>query len=390
MANEDEATWVGGGSFKVDREKALEKLAAYGLQDKDRFLQTWIRAAVANEATRIEIHSSKESLEIEFDGRGFTYDDLRDPYSVLFEGQKEGTEDRRYLAIGILTLLPAKPGAIDLFYGIPGKRFRTTITETTGEKTTRLKEEDRKTRIRVLSLNGSLHSDSAAAASGSVSAVSPARVFINDQEIQRPRHGKTPGVWVEERGFRAWVNLPVDNNPGSLIELSVDGVSLETLQMHDHDIPVRAIVDSSEVSMNADHSRVVQNDRYRALSRKIEATARKLVDFAMRRLKNEFDKDEWNDRAAFWLRSLTDRFLMDDHQHDMKDPFKKLLWECPLYRTVGKEVLSLIQIRRKEQKEGAVRCVVSSSKPADDGSGALWCKDRDEFNSLVARFALAD
>ncbi len=388
--DEDEATWVGGGSFKVDREKALEKLAAYGLRGTHRFLETWVRAAVANEATRIEIRTTQEGLEIEFDGRGFTYDQLKDPYGVLFGKDKESTRDCRYLAIGILTLLPAKPGAIDIFYGIPGERFRTTITHAKGETTTRLKEEDRKTRIRVVSLEQTHHIGNALTGAEGMPKMCPARVFINGKESPRlPRCAEEPGAWVEDKGFRAWIGLPSDTQPGSFIELSVDGVVLDWIRMDDHDIRVHASVDTRDVAMNADHSKAVQNDRYRALSKKIQTASKALVEFAGTRLKKDFELDDWNSRAVRWLRDLADRILMD-YELDLDDPFKKALWGCPLYRTVGEKVLSLAEIRQLEEKNGKVRTIVSDSKPQDDKSDTLWCRDSDEFNSLVARFALDD
>jgi len=41
------ARLVGSGSFKVDRQRALEKLKEFQLPDPDMFLLPWIRCAVA-------------------------------------------------------------------------------------------------------------------------------------------------------------------------------------------------------------------------------------------------------------------------------------------------------------------------------------------------------
>jgi hypothetical protein len=390
MPENDDAVWVGGGSFKVDREKALEKLSAYALSGEHRFLRTWLRAAAANEATRVDVSRKSDGLEVAFDGRGFTPEDLKDPYGVLFEKAKEKTEDRRYLAIGILTLLPAKPGAVDLSYGPPGKRCKTTVSRLDGERTSRLEgDEDRRTVLRVVALDGQTLVRKALEDVRDSLAAHPARVFLDGKEIDRlPRCETEPGAWIEERGFRAWLGLPSGPRAGSSVELAVDGVLAETLRMDDHDAPVRARVDSSQVSLDASHAKVVVNDRYRALSGRIERGAAELAALCRKRLEESFAADAWNRRAVLWLRDLAARTLMDP-DHDADDPLKKLLWECPLYRRLDESPASLSELLEWERKDGRIVCALGAGGE-NAPKGTVLCEDRAELDELIARFAVEE
>lgn len=107
---------VGSGSFRVDRERALEKLMRFQMPDPNLFLLPWLRAAVASGASGVWIAHDPEGLEFSFDGAGWTAGELADPYRWLFaeEDEARGRARNRELAIGILTALrltPA-PGAI--------------------------------------------------------------------------------------------------------------------------------------------------------------------------------------------------------------------------------------------------------------------------------------
>lgn len=389
MSGEDGGVWVGGGSFKVDREKALEKLAAFGLRGEHRFLETWVRAAVANEATRVDVRVESDGLTMEFDGRGFTAEQLKDPYGVLFEKEKERSEARRYLAVGILSLLPAKPGAIDLVYGPPGKRLRTTVSRIDGERTTPAEDGDRGTKIRVVSLTAAHHLREAARGLPALTAMCPARIFVDGVEVPRyPRAAQEPGAWIEEPGFRAWIGLPEDGLPGSFVELSVDGVRLDWLRMDEHDARLRARVDASGIALNADHSKPVINDRYRALSKRIEAAASALVRFADRRLREDFDGDPWNGKARAWLRDLASRTLMDP-EVDADDPLKAALWDCPLYSRAKAAPASLRELLEAERERGWIAATMKR-READAEAGTVLCADRGEMNELIARFAVRE
>jgi len=389
MEEDGEAVWVGGGSFKVDREKALEKLSAFRLAGEHRFLEAWMRAAVANEATRVDLRLRPDGLTMEFDGRGFKADDLKEPYGVLFEKEKEKTEDRRYLALGILSLLPDKPGAVDVFYGAPGQRLRTTVSRLDAETTVPVDGEERNTLLRVVSLERPQRLRSAAGKLPGICAMSPARIFIDGVEIPRyPRRAEEPGAWVEEPGFRAWIGLPEDGSPGSFVELSVDGVRLDWIRMDDHDARVIAHVDASGLSMNADHSKPVLNDRFRALSNRIQNAAPALAALAAGRLKKAFDGDPWNVRARLWLRDLAARRLTNP-ETDADDALNRELWDCPLYRRAEAPPASLRELLTREHEDGSIRCVMEG-RESGAKKGTVICRERGEFNELIARFAVRD
>jgi len=102
---------VGSGAFRVDRERALEKLVRFQMPDPDLFLLPWLRAAVASEAKGVWISHDAQGLEFSFDGLSWTAAELRDPYRCLFaeEDEAPGLVRNRELAVGILTALRLTP-----------------------------------------------------------------------------------------------------------------------------------------------------------------------------------------------------------------------------------------------------------------------------------------
>ncbi|PCI31700.1 MAG: hypothetical protein COB53_12910, partial [Elusimicrobia bacterium] len=107
---------IESGSFRVDRKRALEKLMRFQMPDAQLFLLPWIRAAAASGATAVWIKHANGGLEISFDGRPWTGEELRDPYRWLFveEGQAAAAARNRELAVGILTALRLHPKVIAL------------------------------------------------------------------------------------------------------------------------------------------------------------------------------------------------------------------------------------------------------------------------------------
>ena len=94
---------VESGSFRVDRKRALEKLMRFQMPDVQLFLLPWIRAAAASGAKHLWISHEDGGLEIRFDGRPWTAEELKDPYRSLFVEEAEVARfaRNRELAIGI-------------------------------------------------------------------------------------------------------------------------------------------------------------------------------------------------------------------------------------------------------------------------------------------------
>lgn len=112
--------WVGSGSFRVDRAKALEKLRDFQTPEPGLFMLPWIRAAVANGARGIELDLAKDgSFTLAFDGPSLD-PRLADPAACLFGPAPEPR--LRHLALGILAALRLDPKLVSLTSGVGAER----------------------------------------------------------------------------------------------------------------------------------------------------------------------------------------------------------------------------------------------------------------------------
>jgi hypothetical protein len=99
-----EAEFVGSGSFRVDRERALEVLRDYQLPDPVMFLAAWLRCAAASGASEVFVSAEGDGVEVRFDGDSFSLKELSDVYSPLLAPSPR-QERNRELALGLLAAL---------------------------------------------------------------------------------------------------------------------------------------------------------------------------------------------------------------------------------------------------------------------------------------------
>ena len=102
--------FVSSGTFRLSREKALEKLQMFQLADPAMFLLPWARAAAAAGAKRVEMTRSFSSLVLEHDGASLAGERVEDPFGALFDPYVDPAAAQT--AIGILGLLRARPSVV--------------------------------------------------------------------------------------------------------------------------------------------------------------------------------------------------------------------------------------------------------------------------------------
>lgn len=107
--------FVESGSFRVDREKALTKLAKYQLADPWDFAAAWARLAVESGAQKAEVSNEEGASLLRFDGRTLPGGLLLDPVSALFNEDPDGRG--RLLAVGLLALQKLGPASVELRSG---------------------------------------------------------------------------------------------------------------------------------------------------------------------------------------------------------------------------------------------------------------------------------
>ncbi|HVE13604.1 MAG TPA: hypothetical protein VNI01_09440 [Elusimicrobiota bacterium] len=121
----DEGVYVGSGSFKLARSKALEKLAQFQLAEKDRALLSWIRAASAGGASFIRVSREGGGLLLEFNGAPLERAALADPYAALLsEDDAPDLARRRQLGLGLLAAWNLRASRVEIDAGTGPARFR--------------------------------------------------------------------------------------------------------------------------------------------------------------------------------------------------------------------------------------------------------------------------
>lgn len=117
-----EEALVETGTFRIDLERAVEKLGRFQLLDAAAFLVPWLRAAVASGATRVDAKAAGGLLEFRFDGLPLPPAVTSDPYSGLL-GTESG-EAPRQIALGLLALMRLSPAEVEIVSGIGAARRR--------------------------------------------------------------------------------------------------------------------------------------------------------------------------------------------------------------------------------------------------------------------------
>jgi hypothetical protein len=132
--NGDEV-FVGKGSFRVDRSRALEKLMRFQLPNAWMYPLPWVQAAVACGASRIFISAPFSGFEFAFYGRSWDPEDIQDPYRHLFEEDPDGSKTRyRELAVGLLSVLRLNPERVSVMFSCAGKEFALNVRSVTEER----------------------------------------------------------------------------------------------------------------------------------------------------------------------------------------------------------------------------------------------------------------
>jgi hypothetical protein len=440
VAKDDDAVWVGSGSFRIDREKALETLLRFQLPDPTQYLLCWVRAACAAGAAEIRITVSEQGLELRFAGTPFAYDELKDPYQALFGKAGGSGSALRHLAYGMLAALRTVPEIISVASGKGKGRSRLEVSSLSQDRIERVEEEGADTVIRVLRPKDGTVSKALAHIRGSTS-MCPAEIFVCDekaaplQDVERRL-----AVSVEEDGARTLLWVPEELAARSRVELHVLGVWVDTADIELPAVQVWGRVNDDRMQLNASLTGVVRDGRYRAMVNRLPKAAERLVMEVSGRLgeslpstarllmQDEAARFVWADRmhrgtgsyggnllhalfsflyrirkrpltaelksvgqdalAVRWLRDLCGRTLADPEQ-DERIPFRQALWNAPLFVSMTGTLLTLKELEKLHSKDEKLRYWVhspgSSSVPYDDRS-ILYTVSARELNLLQQRY----
>ncbi len=143
------AELIGTGAFKVDRERALDKLMHFQLPDPGLFPIPLVRCAVSSGATRILVKFSPGEVLVEFVGRPLAERELKDPYACLLEEHRTESGPMRELATALLTALRLNPKSIVVESGAGPSRVRLTALSLKSESLEPAPSRETVTRVRI-------------------------------------------------------------------------------------------------------------------------------------------------------------------------------------------------------------------------------------------------
>ncbi len=101
-AAEDEGALVASGSFRLDRARAVDKLAHFQLDDPRRYVAELVAAAVCAGATALHVRNDADDFELEWDGLHPTKDELDGLFDAIFyRGRDPRQRMLQHLAQGL-------------------------------------------------------------------------------------------------------------------------------------------------------------------------------------------------------------------------------------------------------------------------------------------------
>lgn len=266
---EDEGVLVGGGSFKVDRARALELMGRYRSADAGPVMFL-ARAAAAGGASYLIVSWNGPVLEISFDGKPFSRAELADPYAAFFEGASR--PPARFMAQALLHAF--RPGLLELSVSSGSSEASSTLkaSGTASEAVEQDTEPRAGTRVRLVCArrDDSLLSHPVPAAEIACRPQShfwgrlPSELHDGGALVgaYAPR-GAGPGELLDETpdGARILLSfLPPPESRG-LLDLYYHGVYAGRLRAADACPDVLGKVDDPELRLNASHTSLVRSKR---------------------------------------------------------------------------------------------------------------------------------
>ena len=122
---ESNAILVRQGHFTLAVEKAQEKLKKFQLPDPRYYITQLMQALLSNQCGRIQVLIENLTVRIQFDGPGYSKEELERISDAVFESGKNRQRDRiRELALGLLSVQALNPREVSISSG--GMRWERT------------------------------------------------------------------------------------------------------------------------------------------------------------------------------------------------------------------------------------------------------------------------
>lgn len=275
-ASVDRPTLVVSGGFKVDAEKALEKLSRFRSADPADFILGFFRTATAAGAGRLAVATLREGwgwadgLQLEFDGRPLDSAALADPLGALLTAGLDGAE--RELATGLLGALALPSCRVFIASGERDKR-RSLRAALKGVAPWEVQDPGAATFIDVR-WRGLTRVDDVVAALGRRAGMIELPWTIDGREQPSgPPSPSAAGWWRAPKGAAVWLAPRRDLQGASRLRLYRLGTLIE--EMLDADLapfPVEACVRDDAFTLDLSQAKVVRDHRFKRARGAVEGS----------------------------------------------------------------------------------------------------------------------
>lgn len=374
----------GSGFFRIDREKALQKLSAFQLERAEQFLLPLARCAAAAESSRLEV-TGRTSLKARFTGTPFTRAELEDPYGALFI---EGSEPRRrHFAAFLLGALRTGPREVVVESGSGADRFRLRTSGLDKETVEHAGLRDVGTAVEVRwGALGCLRNlgpamDAARAAWEMTPAGFTVDGFIpGDKSVARL-------VKREDRGEVRLRVQPAENPGETRITFCCCGVCVETITTLLPDVQVRAWVNDDGFALTASQSAVVEDARRQKALDAVATAAAGFLPETAERFKAALAEGrpasgapEWIDEARGWFSETFRRRAAESRAAP------DILWETPFLTDASGRALSPATLKRGLASGGQAAYSTARTSAARLPRPVAYCPAKEDRALLESLF----
>lgn len=285
---------VDAGRFRIDSNRALEKLRQFRLADPHHYVLELIRAAVASRAHWITVRTDADDFELGFDGDPFPPAALKELLAqALLGGDDRDARRARLLSLGVAGALALQPRWVRVLSGewlveLDGGA-RATVSRAPplhGPQRTFVHVRERLSwRVARDALLGSRE----AKAIEDFCRELPIPLTLNDQALGPARSFDEPVVahaQQERDGMRLWAAFPRRRVEQSIIRFHLYGVQISERRWDGLTTPILATVHDDALQRNASGSDVVEADpRYQRALQGLEEMVEPLLAAVAQRMK---------------------------------------------------------------------------------------------------------
>ena len=292
----EDATQVQQGRFRLDWQRALDKIKDFQLADPHRYVLEVVQAAVAGGATSVEVQTDSDDVVLTFDGRTYSRRELERLFDYLFTREPE-LEPLRQLALGVNAALGLRPRFVTVDSGDGQQGFRLRLSSHQDVEVSALPagRAPAGTRVQVrdrISFKVISRAVGEAVEAGLLREACrhlPVPLLLGGHDVRQPPEAGRARLAFDASGVRGELMLPDDASVTAPPAIAVLINGVEVCLLDDDSarrvgVPVRGYVDNPALTRNASHSGIHDNQELRRTVGRLRMEARKLLRLWLREL----------------------------------------------------------------------------------------------------------